>query len=239
MRKHNFNEDFFENITTEKQAYWLGFICADGYINARGNTVGITLDIKDEGHLIKFLKDLDSNQLSLKYDKESFNKNYRETDKALLRLYSRKMHSDLMKLGLTNKKSTDLKPLNLDLPEELINHFIRGYFDGDGCVFEHTIKYGKFKEKECYIGGFTFVGTFEFLTYINTKLPFKVKSLRWDKRTLGSYTLYVASKKRFKLLEEFLYRNSTTSLDRKREKCQIIKNKIEQGSQTKEETPKE
>lgn len=33
MRKHFFNERYFENIDTEEKAYWLGFISADGCIS--------------------------------------------------------------------------------------------------------------------------------------------------------------------------------------------------------------
>lgn len=230
MRKHLFNESFFEIIDNEKKAYWLGFICADGYINNRGNTVGITLDIKDKEHLLLFLKDLCSNSNKLSFRKAQYDKNHKFTEKVSLNLYSRKMHKDLCNLGLDNNKSYSLK--EIDIPNDLKNHFIRGYFDGDGCVFEAYSKYGKNKEKKSYTAGFTFVGTFDFLTYINKNLPFQVKSLRFDKRSKSSYTLYICSKKRFLLTEEFLYKNSTISLERKINKCNIIKNKIKLSSET-------
>lgn len=229
-RKHFFNENYFEFIDSQEKAYWLGFICADGYINIRGNTTGITLDIKDKDHLSKFLKEINSNLMRLDYSNGRFDKNHPLTEKVRITMYSRKMNSDLRKLGITTKKSTELKPILIK--DELKSHFIRGYFDGDGCVFENYSKYGKSKEKLCYQPGFTFVGTFEFLTFINDNLPFKVKSLRLDKRTKGSYTLFIASMKRFLLLEEYLYRDSTISLDRKRKKCDIIKEKIKKGSET-------
>ena len=34
--KKKIDQFFFENIKTEKQAYWLGFFCADGYVNKNG-----------------------------------------------------------------------------------------------------------------------------------------------------------------------------------------------------------
>ncbi len=227
MRKHIFNEDFFEEINTEEKAYWLGFICADGYINKRGNTVGITLDRSDENHLHKFLKCLNSNLMRLDYRESRYDENSPLTKKVTVNLYSSKMNKDLVNLGLSIRKSKDLKEIKLD--EDLRHHFIRGYFDGDGCVFE---SYTKGKNKPCYSPGFTFVGTKEFLDFINDSLPFKVKKLIYDKRTESSYTLYVRSQKRFISLEDYMYEKATIFLDRKKQKCELIKERIKEGSET-------
>ena len=32
MKKYNFDEHYFDVIDCQEKAYWLGFICADGYI---------------------------------------------------------------------------------------------------------------------------------------------------------------------------------------------------------------
>lgn len=32
IRKHNCNEDYFEKIDSNKKAYWLGLLFADGYV---------------------------------------------------------------------------------------------------------------------------------------------------------------------------------------------------------------
>jgi hypothetical protein len=49
-------------------------------------------------------------------------------------VYSKKMHADLVKLGCTPKKSFTITFPKDKIPEELLSHFIRGYFDGDGCL---------------------------------------------------------------------------------------------------------
>jgi intein-encoded DNA endonuclease-like protein len=232
-RKHTFNQDYFENIDNEHKAYWLGFITADGYINSRGNTTGITLDIKDINHLQKFLDDLDAKSTKIHLRTGRYNKDNPITNKCYINLYSRKMNNDLQKLGITTTKSNTLKPLS-GIPEHLIPHFIRGYFDGDGCVFE---SYTKVKNRSYYEPGITFVGTYDFMTYLNTQLPIILPSLRKDTRVSNSYTLYYRSKPRFLILEEYLYKNSTIYLDRKFEKCKLIKDKITEGSETKGETP--
>ena len=52
-----------------------------------------------------------------------------------LALNSDKLVSDIEKLGVVERKTLTLTFPNLR--EDLIPHFIRGYFDGDGSVFLH------------------------------------------------------------------------------------------------------
>ena len=39
MRKYSFNEGFFDELT-EKSAYWLGFLYADGYVRMKDGKSG-------------------------------------------------------------------------------------------------------------------------------------------------------------------------------------------------------
>ena len=48
------NEKAFDNINTEEQYYWLGFMYADGNISSTGNRLEMVLSIKDLAHLEKF-----------------------------------------------------------------------------------------------------------------------------------------------------------------------------------------
>lgn len=50
-RRYSFNENFFEKIDTEEKSYWLGFMAADGFVQTRGNTFGISLSSVDKSHL--------------------------------------------------------------------------------------------------------------------------------------------------------------------------------------------
>ena len=56
LRKYWYNEDRFNKIETEEDAYWLGFITADGCILKTRNVLDICLGAIDKGHLIKFCK---------------------------------------------------------------------------------------------------------------------------------------------------------------------------------------
>jgi len=55
-----------------------------------------------------------------------------------LRIGSHKLYNNLTKLGLHPKKSLNVKFPNV--PKKYLNDFVRGYFDGDGCVFLERAK---------------------------------------------------------------------------------------------------
>ena len=137
MRKHyfkyKFNENYFEKIDSEDKAYFLGLFYADACNSNSGNIISIGLQKRDKGILSKLNKFMKSNvkfcinKLSLK------NPNHQDSYK--LTFCSDKMSSDLNRLGCVPNKSLILEfPTEDQVPEHLLRHFIRGYFDGDGWV---------------------------------------------------------------------------------------------------------
>lgn len=228
-RKHIFNEDYFEVIDTEEKAYWLGFIAADGYIHKNHNEVNITLSIRDENHLKKFLKCLNHSSVNvLTYRKQAYSSEYKETEKVTLRLSSKKMNTDLRKFGLDNNKSSTLKPIIIS--DELKHHMIRGFFDGNGgvCYNKVTDKRGK-TIKIKYIPRIIFSGTHDFLKFINESLPVQCKTILWDKRTKDSYVLDYRSITRYKQIQDYLFKDASIWLDRKKEKFDLINKSIGLG----------
>ena len=132
------NYHYFDNIDTEEKAYWLGFLTADGWINQSKRTnagvTGIELQYGDIGHLKKFNKSIDGNYqitdrwrtCSIAKDKE------KKHHMCCIRIFSLTMYNTLKNLGFSNDKSYDFKIPKLR--HDLIRHYIRGYFDGDGCL---------------------------------------------------------------------------------------------------------
>ena len=220
MRTHTHNTEYFKQIDNEEKAYWLGFIAADGYLNKRGNTVGICLDINDSSHLEKF-------KTSIQYTgnifirKSQFSKEHRITEKSVIEIYSRELSKDIEKYGLDYNKSHSLSVIS-NIPKELVNHFVRGVFDGDGCFFFSKGTTPKHKGSP----GITITGTKNFLEFICEFIPDVPKSLQHDKRTEGTYILYLKSIKRYRRFTDFIYKNATVSLDRKFKKHQEILDKI-------------
>lgn len=133
------NYSYFNEIDTEEKAYWLGFLTADGWINKSKKTnsgvVGVELQYGDIGHLKKFNKSICGNyQIADRWRPCSIstkdqNKNHHT---CIIRIFSTTMYTTLCNLGFSNNKSYDFCIPNIR--NDLIRHYIRGYFDGDGCL---------------------------------------------------------------------------------------------------------
>jgi len=127
-RKYNLDETFFDEIDMEAKAYWLGFITADG--NIRKGRLSINLKASDREHLEKFRADIKSEHPTREYDQTVFGGTYRL---ARIEPSSKHLTSALRNLGVMECKSLIVKPCKL-VPDDLLNHYWRGVFDGDGCI---------------------------------------------------------------------------------------------------------
>ena len=209
IRKHNYDENYFEKIDNKEKAYWLGLLFADGYVRKRkqfngkhkqGGIVGISLKNGDEYLLEKFIFDLKSTYKLTKQIKDEF-LSYK------LEINSSKMANDLINLGCFPNKSLVLLPPNL--VDEFIPHFIRGYFDGDGSIGRYG---GRLK--------FSLLGTNELLTWILNF--FKSKGMETTpkiSKRKNIYSVQVNSKLDIELIENIIYTSSSDYyLKRKKEK---------------------
>lgn len=157
-KTYDYDESYFSTIDTPDKAYWLGFVYADGFItkHANGSPVfGITL--AEDEPLEKIKKAMKSNKRIGVYKKTN---GY--SDKSIeykLAFCSNQLVSDLEKWGCVENKTFKLKFPDF-LNEDLIPHFIRGYFDGDGSVYLHA---QKTNNKEYQILGAQFAGIYDFL----------------------------------------------------------------------------
>lgn len=210
-RKYTFNENYFENIDTEEKAYWLGFLYADGYVNANKTSVELSLKEKDKNHLYKFIKCLNGTMSPTKTSRTIGGKEYigyRVT------LNSKKLKNDLIKLGCYENKTNILNFPYDKIDNSLYIPFIRGYIDGDGSVTTSN------KGKQLRID---VIGTCNMLDGIVKSLNVKknsyainnkrTKNINYDILTTqwsGKYANYIAEK---------IYLNSNIHLDRKYEKA--------------------
>ena len=133
VRKYSCDFDFFKNIDTEHKAHWLGFIAADGNVmhSNKRHSLHIGLKSDDYTHLIKFKKSISANYPVLIRDYASKGK---ISKIARIDIHSKQITSDLCSCGIIpNKtKQLDWNTLTNNIPKNLIVHFVRGYFDGDG-----------------------------------------------------------------------------------------------------------
>lgn len=127
-RKYHCNEKFFESINSEKTAYFLGLLFADGCIIQKLNRVIINLKHTDKDILIKFKDALEASH-PLTY---SAKKGYEPA--ARLAISSQKMVTDLNGHGCHERKSATIRWPKIS--EDFVWHFLRGFIDGDGCIYK-------------------------------------------------------------------------------------------------------
>lgn len=210
-RKYSHNENFFEDIDNEIKAYWLGFIYADGYIESKrrmnSQKFGITLNSIDENHLYKFKRHIEANNPIKNY----IGSGYNSTGKfSKILLTSQKTVDDLKRLGVVENKTNELVFLdNTKLSNNLIRHFVRGYFDGDG-----TIYCSKDKKYNHLYYQISFTGTKEMILgirkFFNKDIVIKARH--------NAFYMNIGGNLQVKNLLDILYKDSSVYLERKHNK---------------------
>jgi hypothetical protein len=129
-------ESYFDVIDTEDKAYLLGLLYADGC-----NTCGrIILGLQEaDKHILDYYNDIIQPGKPLEYVPNN-KKNPLWKDMYRLAIHDKHINQTLNEWGIVPKKTFGLTfPDRLN--PELYRHFIRGYFDGDGCVMLRDAPY--------------------------------------------------------------------------------------------------
>lgn len=207
-RKYAVNEKYFEHIESADQAYWLGFMAADGNVKGNLYSFRITLHKRDKKHIKKFLRSIQSEaKVKIVQDKFSY-----------ASVHSLKMCKDLVRHGIEPNKFSTVKPWQTD-SHELLHHYWRGVIDGDGFLVIYNRKFNPQKFR-------TMIGltcnkymVFGFKDYILEQLgidsnPRQAKNTTWDVR-YGSH-------EDTKRIAKLLYGQGGIRLDRKDSVAQKI-----------------
>lgn len=199
-QKHTYNTEFFKHIDTEEKAYWLGFLYADGYIGKR-TTMELALAKADEKHLEAF-RDCIAPKVPL--EPREIKLKGKMFHAVRLSFTSKEIKDQLNSLGCLNKKSLTLQFNKNLLTSDLMRHFLRGYFDGDGCI---------------YATGWVLSGNAKFLTAVQTYLLEHVSGytqveVRKDKRS-NIYSVSKGTPRAALRFLHYIYQNATIYLERK------------------------
>jgi len=118
-RKKYVDESCFEEVN-EESLYWAGFLAADGCVHK--DKISLAIMKPDAEHVKKFIEFTKSeHQLGL----------CEKTNKARVGFYSPKIAEDLLKFGITPRKSLTYCPTEICVNSR---DFWRGMVDGDGSV---------------------------------------------------------------------------------------------------------
>lgn len=208
QNRTKFNETIFDSIDTEEKAYWLGFIFADGYISSSKYTFEISLKGADKNHLDKFnnfMQHEDQNHVKL----SNIKLNGKIFERCRWSVTNKHLWKTLNNLGCTPQKSLTLQFPNLNIfkTKNLICHFIRGYFDGDGS-FSRTIN------ARTVSPNVSLLGTYEFLSQISNVSTIKGHFLHDKRHDQNTHIMYFTQFDTIIFLD-YIYRNASIYLDRK------------------------
>lgn len=140
IRKFNIDPHFFSDINTRDKAYILGILHSDGSITKRGNQVRIKLCDLDLLETINRKIYINRPTYSGGQDKPSYKKN------ATIVISHPQIYEDVQKHGCCLNKTYNLEFPNT-IPNELMGDYLRGFFDGDGCIYVNN----KFKYRPATI----------------------------------------------------------------------------------------
>ena len=126
IAKFKLNENYFDKQNSH-MAYVLGMLASDGTIS-KTNMIGIELQQSDYKILQNIQHDMGLEREIKFYETSRGYKNCK------LYFYSRYIKDKLAEYGIVNNKTYSDKFVFPNLQDEFIPHYIRGYFDGNGCV---------------------------------------------------------------------------------------------------------
>lgn len=140
------DHNYFENINSEHKAYFLGFLLSDGNISKTTNRICFTINSQDSYILEEFKKSVGSSN-QVRHYKVFDNRTNKYYNSTIFQISSAKIKKDLESLGINYNKTQGFN-VDLNIPENLFNHFLRGVFDGDGHVSKNRARISLISTKE-------------------------------------------------------------------------------------------
>lgn len=210
QQKYFAKDNFFSEWSRE-MAYCLGFITADGHV------------WKDRYFLTIGLSESDIDVLTYIRDQISPDTIVRQNPKGnsiQITLKSQQIWEDLRKYNVTHDKTFGMK-IDFDIPEEYWGTYLKGYFDGDGSVWQNRPNY--------YYVGFVSASR-QILDYIQNRLGYGKVRVTHE----GKYYCLEISNKHLIDFRNLLYGDNLVIMKRKYDLLQKVELKKDR-SWTKEE----
>ena len=213
----SFNHHIFDSIDTEEKAYWLGFIWADGCIinvkeEKKNYAFELGISIKDYDHLVKFCNfiGLSTSKIQIR----DFCSHFVNSGSGLInsgKICRVQFSNEHFWNTLNNYGCRPNKTYNEIFPEtsifkfsNLLKHFIRGFFDGDGWVYLD-------QNKRIVTG---LCGQECFLNKLQEKLPSMLRKKLYQQKDSIIYDIKWIGNNSIEFLN-YIYDNATIYLDRK------------------------
>ena len=219
-RQYEIDENYFDIIDTPRKAYYLGLLYADGNNMPEKREIRISLQECDKYILEKMKDDLNYSGPLRFIDYNTKNPNYK--NQWTLDITNEHMSDSLESHGVCKCKSLILKwPDNLD--RSLYSHFVRGYFDGDGCLY--ISKNHKINEVG-FVGANSFLTKFIEIIREEIGVDFYIRDLDIKKYNPATKGARISNRNGIKLFLDWIYKDSDIMLERKYDKYQQFLNSI-------------
>ena len=150
-RHYDRNSNYFDVIDTANKAYFFGLLCSDGSNSIGHRQIIISLQ-EEDGYLLEKLKEELEYTGEIKICDRNHQLNPKHKITHRFAMQDIHMSEQLEQMGMVARKSYNFK-FPTCVPDEFMRDFLRGYFDGDGCVGY----YERYKK-----GNSSLVGTHDF-----------------------------------------------------------------------------
>ena len=205
VNKYFINHDYFKK-QSEDVGYWIGILGSDGSVNRNKNEIYIELQRQDR-ELLEKLNSAIENQRPVR-DYETA----RGYENSKIYFYSAEIKKDLKEFKIIPNKTYDKSygfPFKLN--KEYYKDYLRGLFDGDGCI-----KYGNsltWQVDSCSLE--IILELQKFLKENDIETQYTI----CPKQNIDIYRLYCYGKDKIEKIYNLMYNtNSTLFLKRKKDK---------------------
>lgn len=206
INKYFVNHDYFKKQSHD-MAYWLGILGSDGCVASNKNQIYIELQRSDKELLEKLNKTIENERPVQDY---TTGKGY---ENSKLYFFSKEIKKDLQKYHIIpNKTYNQEYKFPEKLSQEYYFDYIRGLFDGDGCIKE-------VHGTPCFQIDTGSLDIAEHIVEIFKKYNIELKIQTLPKKNMDIYRVYAYSQEKNKKIYNLLYKDDPyLYLNRKKQK---------------------
>ena len=218
--KSSTDVNFFKVIDNELKAYLLGYIFADGCVYKNSLQIAsIDLELLE---LVKASICPEQTIYTCKAKRNKYGTDF-QSQKYKIHIHNLHLINSLKSFGVVENK-TYKNMLFPELREDLVLHFIRGFFDGDGSINTHHLKTHKYENVNLKFSN-TSLNVLQKIESVFPFCKFSYEIKPSSTEGINIYYMTTKSTKNIKLIAELMYNNANYFLNRKYNKFIDIFNK--------------
>ena len=219
LMRNQYEPNCVFDIWTEESAYFYGLLMSDGSFrktkdsrekNKKSDfTYEIRLRMIDLEIIEKFCDFLSLPRFRIKFEYSTTPKG-NKSKLYCINYSNRYLCNQLEKIGLPTGKKSAIVAIPSTLPNDLLSHLIRGYYDGDGTVGIYTNKNNRILHRFgiCSMNK-------KLLEFFLKSIPVEAGYIQTIKRNF--YNLFYSTHRdNFVTIRNYLYKDATVFLERKR-----------------------